>query len=198
MSAPVERQNVYGRTTFKFTDTVRGSLEASVMKSSSDVADVSALQPEYGRDDQHPARQRVSADAARACATARHSRRESRRSRRSRWAASHVELGRDILRGRQSLDAFRRRRSMARSATTGAGRPMPRTARRTTTRTSPNHLIEPNWRAALDTVVENGQIICRMNSTVAANIAIVNGADLRRQGGSAGLRAGQCVRRRQP
>src|SRR5262249_49570595 len=48
------------------------------------------------------------------------------------------------------------------------------------------HLIEPNWRAALDTVVENGQIICRMNSTVAANIAIVSAATYAGRGASAG------------
>ncbi|MEJ0034780.1 MAG: TonB-dependent receptor [Gammaproteobacteria bacterium] len=172
MSAPVDRKNVYGRTTFDFTDSVRGSFEASVMKSST----ASPTQPLYNpnadatinvtRDNAFlqtlPGLQRL-----RDILTANPTITSFSVGRR------HEELGRDIF----AVDN-RSTRFVA-----GLDGDLAGSWRWKTYGTYgetqydsnvPNHLTQPNARASFDAVLENGQIICRMNSTLAANIAIVS------------------------
>jgi outer membrane receptor protein involved in Fe transport len=172
MSAPVERKNIYGRTTFQFTDNLRGSLEASVMKSST----ASPTQPLYN----------PNADATINVA------RDNGflqtlpglQSLRDILAANpgitsfsvgrhHEELGRDIF----AVDNRSTRFVAALDGDVNDNWRWKAYGTHGETQYDsdvPNHLTAANARAAFDTVLENGRVICRVNSTAPANIAIVN------------------------
>src|SRR6185295_18108128 len=172
MSAPVERENAYGRTTFNFTDHVRGSFEASFMKSSSDAPTFPLYNPNT---DATIAVQRDNAYLQTLSGLA---------PLRTLLVANpgitsfnvgriNNELGRNLYktdnrstRFGAGLDGdFGDTWQWKTYVTHGETKYLSRIE---------DHLVEPNWRAALDTVVENGQVICRVSSTAAANIAIVN------------------------
>jgi outer membrane receptor protein involved in Fe transport len=184
MSAPVERENAYGRATFDFTEHVRGSLEASLMKSAS----VAPTFPLYNPNTD--ATITVQRDNAYLQTLA------NLAPLRTILAANptinsfnvgriNSELGRNLYRVDNRSTRF----------VLGLDGDFGETWRWKTYATHgetdydariDEHLIEPNWRAALDTVLENGQIICRINSTVAANIAIVNAATYGGKGAAPG------------
>ncbi|MEJ1962271.1 MAG: TonB-dependent receptor [Gammaproteobacteria bacterium] len=172
MSAPVERKNIYGRTTFNFTDSLRGSFEASVMKSST----ASPTQPLYNpnadatiniaRDNGYlqtlsglqPLRNILAANPGITSFSV---------------GRRHAELGRDIF----AVDNRSTRFVAALDGDLGDTWRWKTYATRGETRYDsnvPNHLTQPNARASFDAVLENGQIICRVNSTLPANIAIVS------------------------
>ena len=184
MSAPVERQNVYARTTFEFTDTLRGSLEGSVMKSSTS----SPTQPLYNpnadatinitRDNGYlqtlaglaPLRTILAANPGITSFSV---------------GRRHVELGRDIF----AVDNRSTRFVAALDGEIGENWQWKVYGTHGETdydSNVPNHLIAPNSRASFDAVLENGQIICRMSSTLPANIAIVSAPTYAGRGASPG------------
>lgn len=185
ISAPVERKNLYARSTFDFTEKVRGSVEASTMKSSS----WSKTQPLYNpnadgtisiaRDNAFlqtlpglaPVRTILAANPAITSFSV---------------GRRHEELGRDIfavenrstrfvaaLDGEIGGDAWRWKAYGTRGETQYDS-------------IVPNHLTSANARASFDAVQENGQIICRINSTQPANIAIVSSATYAGRGAAQG------------
>lgn len=184
MSAPVERQNVYARTTFDFTDSVRGSLEASVMQSSSTAPTFPLYNPNTDatitvrRDNPYlqtmpglaPLRTILNANPTIASFSV---------------GRINSELGRNVY------DVENRSTRFVLSLDGDIGDKWSWKAYGTSGETDydskiKEHLIEPNWRAALDPVVENGQIICRVNSVLPANIAIVTAPTYAGLGASAG------------
>jgi outer membrane receptor protein involved in Fe transport len=184
ISAPVERKNAYGRLTFGFTDSMRGSFEASFMESSSDTPTFPLYNPNTDttvtiqRDNGYlqtlaalaPVRAILAANPGIPSFSV---------------GRINSELGRNFYevtnqstRFVAGLDGdFAESGQWKFYATHGETDYDSRIS---------EHLIEPNWRAALDTVVENGQVICRVNSTVAANIAIVSSATYAGRGAAAG------------
>jgi iron complex outermembrane recepter protein len=184
MSAPVDRQNAYSRVTFDFTESVRGSVEASVMKSSSDARTFPLYNPNTDatiavqRDNAYlqtlsglaPLRAILAANPAIPSFSVGRINRE--------LGTNLYEVDNRSTRFVAGLDGdFGDTWHWSAWATRGETDYDSRLK---------EHLVEPNWRAALDTVVENGQIICRVNSTVAANIAIVGAANYAGKGAAAG------------
>lgn len=184
MSAPVERKNVYGRTTFDFTDSVRGSFEASVMKSST----ASPTQPLYNPNADatiniasdngylqtlpglQPLRDILAANPGITSFS---------------MGRRHAELGRDIF----AVDNRSTRFVAALDGDLGEDWRWKAYGTRGETQYDsnvPNHLTQSNARAAFDAVLENGEIICRMNSTLPANIAIVSSPTYSGRGAAAG------------
>jgi outer membrane receptor protein involved in Fe transport len=172
MSAPVERKNIYGRSTFQFTDSIRGSVEASVMDSSTS----SPTQPLYNPNADAPIN--ITRDNGylqtlpglqplRDILAANPSIPSFYMGRRD------VELGRDIF----AVDNRTSRFVASLDGNLGGSWRWNVYGTHGETRYDsnvPNHLTQANARASFDSVLENGQVICRMNSTNPANIAIVN------------------------
>jgi outer membrane receptor protein involved in Fe transport len=180
MGAPVGRRSAYGRTTFDFTDNVSGFAEVSYAKSTSIVD----TQPSYlPNGDPTITIQRDNAFLPQAV--------------RDIMVANNITsfaMGRVLPEfGEYSMGASGT--SMTRfgaglegkfgadwkwNAYVGAGstdyydRAL-------------NNINEPNWRAALDTVVSpNGVILCRVNSTNSADVAIVNAPNYQGRGAASG------------
>lgn len=184
MSAPVDRKNAYGRIAFDFTDSLRGSIEASAMKSSSTVLTFPLYNPNLDatiavqRDNAYlqtlaslaPIRTILTANPTIASFNI---------------GRINSELGRNLY----LTDNLTTRFAAGLDGDLGATWRWKGYVTRGETKYDADlrdHLIEPNWRAALDTVVENGQIICRINSTAAANIAIISAATYAGKGAAAG------------
>jgi outer membrane receptor protein involved in Fe transport len=184
MSAPVERKNVYGRTTFDFTEKLRGSFEASVMDSSSNAPTFPLYNPNT---DATIAIQRDNAYLQTVAGLA-----PLRAILTANPGITSFNVGRiNSELGRNVYDVDNRSTRFV----VGLDGDLLDTWRWKTYATHGEtdydakilaHLVEPNWRAALDAVVENGQIICRINSTTAANIVIVNSATYAGKGASPG------------
>ncbi len=184
MSAPVERKNVYGRTTFNFTERVRGTFEASLMDSSSNAPTFPLYNPNTDatitiqRDNGYlqtlPGLASLRATLA------------------ANPGITSFNVGRiNSELGRNIYDVDNRSTRFVVGLDGDFGDTWQWKTYGTHGETDYDskileHLIEPNWRAALDTVVENGQIICRINSTVASNITIVNGATYAGKGAAPG------------
>jgi iron complex outermembrane recepter protein len=171
MSAPVERQNVYARTTFDFNDSVRGALEASLMQSSSAAPTFPVYNPNTDatitiRSD-NPYLQTLPGLA---------SLRTILNANPGITSFSVGRINRELGRNLYDVENKSTRFVLSLDGDIGAAWSWKAYATRGETDYDSrleDHLIEPNWRAALDTVVENGQIICRTRSALAANIAIV-------------------------
>jgi len=183
MSAPVERKNVYARTTFQFTDTLRGSLEGSLMKSST----ASPTQPLYHPNADAPItirRDNAYLETLPGLASLRDIM-DANDITSFTMGRRHVELGRDIF----AVDNQSTRFVAALDGVMGKNWRWKVYGTHGETEYDsnvPNHLIAPNSRASFDAVLENGQIICRIDSTLAENIAIVTAPTYAGRGASAG------------
>jgi outer membrane receptor protein involved in Fe transport len=184
MSAPVERKNAYARTTFQFTDSLRGSLEASLMKSST----ASPTQPLYHPNADAPitiTRDNAYLQTLPGLAPLRSILAANPSINSFTVGRRHVELGRDIF----AVDNESTRFVGALDGEIGERWRWKAYATHGETdyeSNVPNHLIAPNSRASFDAVLENGQIICRINSTSPANIAITSAPTYAGRGASAG------------
>lgn len=169
MSAPLDRKNLYARATYQFTDAVRGSLEASVMESNSSAPTQPLYHPNADapitirRDNAYlqtlpglaPLRDLMDANGITSFTMGRR----------------HTDLGRDIF----AVDNRSTRFVLALDGTFGENWRWKTYATHGETDYDsmvPNHLTAANSRASFDAVLENGQIICRINSMDPANIAL--------------------------